>query len=307
MSFSGDAGTARAFFQAIAKHDHDAASEYTADHIQVTSVATGDIYTGRRGFVEFARGWVAAFPDLRFDSLRISESNGQAAAEYVLEGTHTGPLITPRGHVPATGMEIQVRFCDILDVEDGRITAIRSYFDSVTMLRQLGLAASTPLHAADRRAALDLYAQPIDGNAPQRHKAIVHRFVQEVFNRQNPAASADSCRNDYVWHGGALGEARGLGTYQTVLASFFLAFPDLEIQILDTVAESDRVVARFSMSGTHLGHFQGVAPTYKRISGGGTNTYRIEESWIVEEWWQGDLLVILQQMDAVPASLRLSS
>jgi NTE family protein len=307
MSAPGATEIARALYEAIAAHDYEAAVAHTADHIQVTNIATGDLYTGRSGFLEFARGWAAAIPDIRFSVLRISGSEGRAVAEYLLQGTHTGPLITPRGHVPATGMEVQVRFCDVLEVGEEGITAIRSYFDSVTMLRQLGLSGGTQIHAPDRRAPLDLYAQPVDDNAPQRHKAIVRRFIQEVFNRQNATASADTCRHDYLWHGGSLGEARGLEAYRGVLTAFFVAFPDLELQILDTIAEGDRVVVRFSMSGTHRGQFQGVAPTFKRVTGGGTNTYRIEDSRIVEEWWQGDLLVLLQQMDAAPTTLRLSS
>ena len=70
-------------------------------------------------------------------------------------------------------------------------------------------------------------------------------------------------------------------------------------------AEGDRVAVRYSMSGTHLGEFQGVAPTLKRVSGTGINSYRFEESRIVEEWWQGDILVLLQQMDAAPSSIRI--
>ncbi|HUE96059.1 MAG TPA: ester cyclase, partial [Longimicrobiaceae bacterium] len=166
---------------------------------------------------------------------------------------------------------------------------------------------STPIHAPERRAPLDLYAQPVETPAPVRHRVVVQRFIQDVFNRQNPAAVMDTCATKFAWHGGSLGEARGLPAYQHVLAIFFAAFPDLQIEILDAIAEGDRVAVRFSMSGTHLGEFQGIAPTFKRVTGGGTNAYRLENSRIAEEWWQGDMLVLLQQMDAAPSTVRIGS
>jgi NTE family protein len=297
---SGIAGT---LYTALAVREYESAAECVTADVSVSNMATGDIYNGRQGFLEFARGWAVAFPDIRYGQLEICRAEDRFIAEYELEGTHTGPLVTPRGHIPPTGMKIQAGFCDILEIVDDRIARIRSYFDSVSILRQLGLIAGTPLHAADRRAALDLYAQPLDANAPQRHKAIVQRFLQDVYNRRRPAAAADTCSQSLVWHGGTLGHADGLVDYQNVLTSFFTAFPDLELQILDIVAEGDRVVVRFTLCGTHLGQFQGIRPTFKRIAGGGTNTYRIEGDRIAEEWWQGDLLMLVQQMDATPSTL----
>ncbi|MDR0788532.1 MAG: ester cyclase [Gemmatimonadota bacterium] len=291
----------RELYGALAERSFERTAGWVHERVRLTSVATGDSYTGRRGFIEFHRGWAAAFPDLHIQSLELVGSDARVVAEYELGGTHTGPLLTPRCHLPATGMEIQVRVVDVLDLENGQITAFRRYFDVVSMLRQLGLVAGTPLHAPDRRAPLELYAQPVDGNAPQRHKAIVHRFFQEVFDRRNAAAAADSCAKRYSWHGGHLGEASSLQDYQSVITSFFVGFPDLEVEVLDTIAEGDRVAVRFAINGTHLGPFKGISPTYSRISGAGTSTFRIADGRIVEEWWQADLLTLLRQLEAKPA------
>ena len=306
MSFGGNGGPVHAVYEALAALAFEDAARHVSETIEVTSVATGDTYRGKRGFLEFNRGWAAAFPDRRFTALEIVGSDGRLTVEYAMEGTHTGPLVTPRGHIPATGMDVEVRFCDVVDIRGGAVESIHSYFDTLTLLRQLGLAAGTPLHAADRRAPLELYAQTVDGNAPHRHKAIVHRFLQEVFNRQNAGATADTCSPKYCWHGGTLGEARGLQAYQAVLNSIFEGLPDFEVQILDTVAEGDKVVVRLSLAGTHLGPFQGIPPTAKQVAGGATSIYRIEDDRIVEEWWQGDLLVLLHQLAPARSSVRQS-
>jgi predicted ester cyclase len=307
MGVSESEVVARAVQDAVRSADFVAASRHLSSDAQVINVATGDVFLGPDGYLQFARGWTAAFPDARFEVSSLHGSEEGWTLEYRLEGTHTGPLITPRGHVPPTGAEVMVPFCDTFEIRDGYVTALRSYFDTVTLLRQLGLIAGTPIHAPERRAPLELYVQAVDENAPQRHKAIVHRFLQDVFNRQNPDAAADTCGADYVWHGGVLGEARGLKAYQAVLGRFFHAFPDMEIQVHDTLAERDQVVVRFAISGTHLGSFHGIPATMKHVVGGGTNTYRLEENRVVEEWWQGDLLVLIRPPDLAPSSNRLSS
>jgi predicted ester cyclase len=45
------------------------------------------------------------------------------------------------------------------------------------------------------------------------------------------------------------------------------AFPDLRVQLEDAVAEGDKVVARFTTTGTHRGAFMGLPPTGRSRSG----------------------------------------
>ena len=66
-------------------------------------------------------------------------SDDYAVVEFVGRGTNTGPLATPQGEIPATGRAIEIPFCDVHRIEDGKITNGRSYFDMATMMRQLGL------------------------------------------------------------------------------------------------------------------------------------------------------------------------
>jgi len=53
---------------------------------------------------------------------------------------------------------------------------------------------------------------------------------------------------------------------QQFLAPFTRALPDLRRNIEDLVAEGDKVAVRFTVTGTHKGEFQGIAPTGKQVS-----------------------------------------
>ena len=68
------------------------------------------------------------------------------------------------------------------------------------------------------------------------------------------------------------------------------------------VAEGDKVAARFTMRGTHLGAFFGAPSTGKKIAVQALNIYRLSRQQIIKETGQPDLFGLLQQIGAVPAN-----
>jgi predicted ester cyclase len=67
----------------------------------------------------------------------------------------------------------------------------------------------------------------------------------------------------------------------------------------DQVADGDKVVTRFTSTGTHRGALMGLQPSNKRASWMGIVIDRIEEGKIVEEWVSWDLYGMMQQLGAV--------
>ena len=87
------------------------------------------------------------------------------------------------------------------------------------------------------------------------NKALVRRLVQEVVNDRNEAAL------DEIAAGEIAEAARGW------IGPFRSAFPDFRMEIVDLVAEGDKVAAHFKCSGTNQGDWQGHAPTGRRFEG----------------------------------------
>ena len=79
------------------------------------------------------------------------------------------------------------------------------------------------------------------------------------------------------------------------------AFPDAQVTIEDQVAEGDKVVSRFTVSGTHQGEIMGAAPTGKLVTHTGHQTDRFEGGKIVESWTNWDALGLLQEIGAIPS------
>ncbi len=66
------------------------------------------------------------------------------------------------------------------------------------------------------------------------------------------------------------------------------------------IAEGDLVVTHWTLQGTHLGDWQGLAPTGTRVTASGLVLNRIRAGRVAETWWGYDLMGVLQQLGAIP-------
>jgi predicted ester cyclase len=87
----------------------------------------------------------------------------------------------------------------------------------------------------------------------EANKALVRRLVDEGVNRRNPGVLDEVAEGEF-----ARLARRWVSPFQS-------AFPDFRMEIVDLVAEGDKVVAHFRCSGTHEGEWLGVAPTGRRF------------------------------------------
>ena len=95
--------------------------------------------SGPAEFVPFLEAYLNAFSDFRHEVLDFVEAGDTVALELVVRGTHTGPLETPQGTIPATGREVVWESTDYVKVHDGRIVSWHVYTDGLAFMAQLGL------------------------------------------------------------------------------------------------------------------------------------------------------------------------
>jgi steroid delta-isomerase-like uncharacterized protein len=133
-------------------------------------------------------------------------------------------------------------------------------------------------------------------------ESVMNRFV-EFINTANEDLAAEVISADAVFHAPSHPEPlRGPDGYLEVLAMMRGGFPDIQWTLEETVSEGDTVAARFTMRGTHDGEFFGIPATGNRISVQAMNFYYLAQDRIVGERAQPDLLGVMQQIGAVPAS-----
>ena len=134
------ADVARQHYELYNARDLDrATATLIAADTEWVNVPTGETFRGPEGYRRFIQGWSRAFPGSRVENLRIAGSDDVIVAEFRGRGSHTGPLITPAGVLPPTGRMMDMPFCEVMEVRDGKIRRARLYFDSATLMRQLGV------------------------------------------------------------------------------------------------------------------------------------------------------------------------
>jgi len=80
------------------------------------------------------------------------------------------------------------------------------------------------------------------------------------------------------------------------------AFPDLNVDIDDILAEGDKVVTRYTLKGTHKGTFMGIPATGKQIVTKAVEIDKIVKGKIVERWDFSDNLGMMTQLGAIPST-----
>jgi steroid delta-isomerase-like uncharacterized protein len=88
--------------------------------------------------VELFKGWKQAFPDVAGTVTSVVASGDTAALEVTWKGTHTGPLTTAEGTIPASGKRQETPAAIFFTFEGDKIKESRHYFDSLTLLKQIG-------------------------------------------------------------------------------------------------------------------------------------------------------------------------
>jgi predicted ester cyclase len=101
-----------------------------------TNVAFG----GKVGFREYGEGWARAFPDGKIELLNLVAQGDLVVGEFTGRGTHTGVLKDPTGEIPATGRRVEMSFVEVYRVRNGKISEGRLYFDTGTVMAQLGIS-----------------------------------------------------------------------------------------------------------------------------------------------------------------------
>jgi len=130
------------------------------------------------------------------------------------------------------------------------------------------------------------------------NKALVHRSF-EGFNQRNLAVFNELCTPDLVFHNAST-TINGLEASMQALSVLLTAFPDARFTVEDMIAEGDKMVARYTLHGSHQGNFMGIPPTGKQITVTGIEIFHFANGKVVEEWVNGDDLGLLQQLGVIP-------
>jgi steroid delta-isomerase-like uncharacterized protein len=132
------------------------------------------------------------------------------------------------------------------------------------------------------------------------NKTVVNRFVEEVINQGRFEQADELVVADFVELDPLPGQQPGRKGLKEVIGQMRTAFPDIHWVLDEMVAEDEKVVSRFTWSGTHRGTFLGIPATGRSISVKGVVIDRVVAGKMVDSRILMDGLSMMQQLGALP-------
>ena len=133
------------------------------------------------------------------------------------------------------------------------------------------------------------------------NKAVVRRLYEEVWNKRKLEVINEIISPSHALQASNIfGSSIGPEAYKRNVLLFFAGYPDLHWTIEDTIAEKDKVVACWTISGTHKGDYLGVPATNKKVSVEGITIHQITNGKIMDSYVSWDIWGMMQQLGVVP-------
>lgn len=129
----------RIFHESWDLRDPELGATVIAENCCFEDIARGELLPGPEAYKRDYYRWREAFPDGECKVVNVIVQDDWAVVEFVNRGTQTGPLHSSLGTFPPSGRTAEVRYCSVMRVANGMVIEGRDYYDSATIVRQLGL------------------------------------------------------------------------------------------------------------------------------------------------------------------------
>jgi steroid delta-isomerase-like uncharacterized protein len=135
---------------------------------------------------------------------------------------------------------------------------------------------------------------------PSDSKSIIRLLYDEVWNKRRLELMDELVSPSHALHGpNFYGSSMGPEAYKRQVALFVRGFPDLRFTIEETIAENEKLVTYWAMSGTHQGEFMGIPATNKKASVDGITIHHISNGKIMDSYVSWDVWGMMEQLGVV--------
>jgi predicted ester cyclase len=131
----------------------------------------------------------------------------------------------------------------------------------------------------------------------ETNKALMKRFIEEYQTGRDEQVLRDTVSSRMVNHTPmAADPPGGPEGVKAIFDAFHAAFADFSAEVLDQLAEDDKVMTYKTFSGTHTGEFMGIPPTGRPVRFAVMDIVRIRDGQIVEHWGLVDQAALVAQL-----------
>jgi predicted ester cyclase len=139
--------------------------------------------------------------------------------------------------------------------------------------------------------------ETLSKSASTENRLAARQWV-DAFNARDDEGEADARAADYIGHAPDSMHLPALDSdaWVAFLSTFLEGFPDLHLDVQDTVADEEMNAQRILFTGTHTGQFRGLPPTGRKVRFSGLEISRMVDGKAAEHWFQMDTLTMFEQL-----------
>jgi len=143
MNAKTNADLIRALYAAVNAKDLATIASYGCADSEWLDVPFNVTSTGENAIIDPWQAWFDIFPDATCEVRSLVDMGEYVVAQGIGRGIHRGVFNSPAGKLAPSGVAMQVNFCDVYRLKDGKIVRADSYFDFYGLLMQLAPAVKT--------------------------------------------------------------------------------------------------------------------------------------------------------------------
>jgi predicted ester cyclase len=272
------------------------------DTVESEQVGSGEpAARGIESTLAVSKGFTEAFPDMKGSGELILVKGNAIVSVYVLNGTHTGPLLGPDGHsIPATNKPVGFYQAHLAqtDASGNKVVKEEFYSDSGTMMAQLGLnpAPARPVATVKSAAPTVVLAA---GTPAELSNVELLRAQMAAYNSHDLKGVDAFNSPDFVYHDMTMPADQSAKESSASTAAFFKAFPDAKLVPGPAWGAGDYVVVTGRFEGTNRGAMPAMG--LKKASNKSVSVRYLDISrWVggklKEEWLFYDGMAMARQL-----------
>ena len=128
---------------------------------------------------------------------------------------------------------------------------------------------------------------------------ITRGVLEELFEKGNLEAAEDLIHPEFINHEAPPDNPQGPEGLKETVSWLRGIWGPMRAEIEDEICEEDKVVARVTIHGHHVGEFLGRAPTGKEFAVEQIHIWRIEGGRVIEHWSARDDLAQALQLGLI--------
>lgn len=131
----------------------------------------------------------------------------------------------------------------------------------------------------------------------EENKALLVKYNKEVIENGDMIFFREIATSDFLNHSAPEGmPSRIDGVIYFFTNVLHAAFSEIKVEVLDMIAEGDKVVTRKLISGTHTGDLFGIAPTGKNVEIKVIDIFTVYDGKLKEHWGENNFGEVIQSL-----------